>query len=1226
MLQVDAKYGFTLAAGEPFLFEVQFKDGSNNVLDLSDREFVLSFYRANRTAEQKIDGEARSDVAGPRFEFVRDGSFSESLYANRNGTIELAERLKNGKSVIFQGKYTITESAPGVLSYGNTVIGRDGVRLVLVETVKGFQVTQSQYDYVAGNVVPEPDTTPDAFSITPVTGAARNTATDSAAFTITGIDTPASWTVAGGTAQVADGAFASSGTVSNGQAMRVRLNSSASYSTVAKATLTVGGVSADFSVTTAAAPVVTPSPTLSLSAPVTVSESNSGTTAFTWTLTLNRDGSTAAYPYSWAVAGSGANPANAADFGGTFPSGSGTFAAGETVKTITVLASGDTAVEPDDTFTLTVTAAGLNTVTSTGTIGNDDSTPVDPTLPTYTLSAQTTSAVSAMQAKGYTPAPAYQRFMDNQFKRLAASDKHTPVLTDLSQLWVAHPGDALTNLVSPGTLDPVKVGALTWTSPVAGLSVANPLGNVIGYSTGADTAYIDTTVGYGTLTPGDATFGFYKSYSPVGTVGDMGVADGTGGAFIVAQSNNNSSTFNARVFSAALGVTGTAADWHNTNWHAVRSGADGIAAWHNAKKVATKTGLGTVAPTNGALTIRQLMVNGFSGHSAAGHLAGFVAKKALTDPQMRTLYRVVRSWVEEVIWGSVNWYDPGFAPEKTNYDVICYGFTIQSVMAALEAKRQGLDVAMVGGWNETSRSHIGGMSANGLGEFDVDHPETVGGLMRTMIVRARAIDGATDTTLKFNPGSMNKVLRQALAQAGIPMYATGAMPTACSRSNGVFTLSIGDGRTFTSTFLEDNSYEGDAIALLPVPTIFGRQAAGTGTDALDGFRGSLSANGGNINQFATNPTGPGALWNIDPFIVPGDINSGPLPFVAGPMPNTPVGIADTKTQSFNFRQTWTNVKANQIPWDQFFNGVPPEGYSAANYEAIGRQAALMTAAGVTMALRECMKVSTLYKGKTDVNNQGGLSTDMMGSGTAYVAAGRSAAGRLQVLKNVRNYILGLIYYILYSGDARLPTSMVTALQAYGWPDDHYNEPGVNDIPNFPGCLYVREYNRMAGGIGGAFWTGNDATAADGQTPRVSARTVAAASYALDSHHMERYYIPINAADLSQGYKLWLEGNMFSAMGGANGWTPVPAEITMPDASVMPNLATAWSVAGNHVMFGTYRMEGCSGQTAQMHGLGMAVAKTRGVTLQDAMTTYYSDVVALAQATPDAVKPFIPATT
>lgn len=140
-------------------------------------------------------------------------------------------------------------------------------------------------------------------------------------------------------------------------------------------------------------PAPTPQPSLSLSNAVAKAEGNSGTVAFTWTLTLNRDGSTAAYPFAWAVTGSGSNPANAADFGGTLPSGSGTFGIGETTKTITVLVSGDTAVEPDEAFTLAITASGLNTVTSTGTISNDD-------LPTLSLTPSSAS-IPANAAAGY---------------------------------------------------------------------------------------------------------------------------------------------------------------------------------------------------------------------------------------------------------------------------------------------------------------------------------------------------------------------------------------------------------------------------------------------------------------------------------------------------------------------------------------------------------------------------------------------------------------------------------------------------------------------------------------------------------------------------------------------------------------------------------------------------------------------------------------------------------
>mgnify|MGYP003335659097 CR=1 FL=1 len=104
-------------------------------------------------------------------------------------------------------------------------------------------------------------------------------------------------------------------------------------------------------------------------------EGNTGTKAFTFTVT--RSGSTSGTSSAnWQVTGSGTNPANAADFGGTLPSGTVTFAAGETQKVITVNVSGDTTIEPDEGFTVTLsspTNAAITTATATGTINNDDS-------------------------------------------------------------------------------------------------------------------------------------------------------------------------------------------------------------------------------------------------------------------------------------------------------------------------------------------------------------------------------------------------------------------------------------------------------------------------------------------------------------------------------------------------------------------------------------------------------------------------------------------------------------------------------------------------------------------------------------------------------------------------------------------------------------------------------------------------------------------------------------
>ena len=107
-------------------------------------------------------------------------------------------------------------------------------------------------------------------------------------------------------------------------------------------------------------------------------EGDSGSTSFTFTVTRTGDTS-AATSVSYAVTGSGTNPADADDFGGTLPGGTVSFAAGETSQTITINVSGDSAVESDEGFTITLSAASsnadINTSTATGTILNDDSAP-----------------------------------------------------------------------------------------------------------------------------------------------------------------------------------------------------------------------------------------------------------------------------------------------------------------------------------------------------------------------------------------------------------------------------------------------------------------------------------------------------------------------------------------------------------------------------------------------------------------------------------------------------------------------------------------------------------------------------------------------------------------------------------------------------------------------------------------------------------------------------------
>jgi len=109
-------------------------------------------------------------------------------------------------------------------------------------------------------------------------------------------------------------------------------------------------------------------------------EGDSGTTSYTFTiirsgLDLNRTTTV-----NYAVTGQGANPANASDFaGGVFPSGTITFTSGQTSRTLEIQVAGDTTVESDEGFVVTLSnpsaLAVINTATASGVIRNDDSHP-----------------------------------------------------------------------------------------------------------------------------------------------------------------------------------------------------------------------------------------------------------------------------------------------------------------------------------------------------------------------------------------------------------------------------------------------------------------------------------------------------------------------------------------------------------------------------------------------------------------------------------------------------------------------------------------------------------------------------------------------------------------------------------------------------------------------------------------------------------------------------------
>ncbi len=133
-----------------------------------------------------------------------------------------------------------------------------------------------------------------------------------------------------------------------------------------------------------------------------VNEGNSGTTNYAFTVT-RADSTSGTSSATWTVTGSGASPASASDFvGGSFPTGTVSFVDADASEQFNVQVQGDTAFEPTEGFTVTLSApvsAVLGSPSSaSGQIANDDAAP---TLPTLALTADQASAAEGNS--GTTP-------------------------------------------------------------------------------------------------------------------------------------------------------------------------------------------------------------------------------------------------------------------------------------------------------------------------------------------------------------------------------------------------------------------------------------------------------------------------------------------------------------------------------------------------------------------------------------------------------------------------------------------------------------------------------------------------------------------------------------------------------------------------------------------------------------------------------------------------------
>jgi hypothetical protein len=127
-----------------------------------------------------------------------------------------------------------------------------------------------------------------------------------------------------------------------------------------------------------------------------------------------------------------------------------------------------------------------------------------------------------------------------------------------------------------------------------------------------------------------------------------------------------------------------------------------------------------------------------------------------------------------------------------------------------------------------------------------------------------------------------------------------------------------------------------------------------------------------------------------------------LPFIQAEAGGEP-GDGDRSVQAYNFRLCYTQNPANRL------RHTPPPNYDASKYELLARYLEGLVAGGRKPVLEEFWNPIAMPNGKTDINNNGGMSTDFIGANYGYPEG--DYATREMIWRAHENYVRGFVYFL-----------------------------------------------------------------------------------------------------------------------------------------------------------------------------------------------------------------------
>jgi hypothetical protein len=392
-------------------------------------------------------------------------------------------------------------------------------------------------------------------------------------------------------------------------------------------------------------------------------------------------------------------------------------------------------------------------------------------------------------------------------------------------------------------------------------------------------------------------------------------------------------------------------------------------------------------------------------------------------------------------------------------DICIYGGTSAGVIAAVQAVKLGKTVAVIEPGN-----HVGGLAAGGLGWTDLGNKAAIGGLSREFFRRLGRHYGRAEAWT-FEPSVAEAEFNQFLREAQAPVYFQQRLAAVGKTNTIISEVTTDSGNGFRAKIFIDASYEGDLMARAGVSYFVGREANATYGETLNGIRGQTPQ-----HQF---------LVPVDPYIRPGDAASGLLPFVEPVAFGNP-GEGDQSVQAYNLRLCLTKNPANRKPI------LPPAGYDPGKFELLGRYFDALGVAHREVSLKDFLKIDMVTPEKTDINNQGGFSTDGIGLNQAYPEADYATRDRIR--SELLEYTQGLLTYLATS--PRVPASIRAEMQSWGLCQDEFPDTG-----GWPHQVYVREARRLVGDY--------VMTEKNCRRQVIAADSVGLAAYTMDSHNCRR---------------------------------------------------------------------------------------------------------------------------